>query len=75
MDLKVVYVLEQPNAGDECERGRIDRALLERHLPTARRHFQYLVCGPNPMMDSIERLLFDLGIDDERIHSERFNQI
>ena len=75
IDLKVVYVLEHPDGGDDCERGRIDRALLERHLPTARRHFQYLVCGPNPMMDSIERLLFDLGIDDERIHSERFNQI
>ncbi len=75
IDLRVVYVLEHPEEGDDCERGRIDRALLERQLPAARRHFQYLICGPNPMMDSIEHLLFELGIDDERIHSERFNQI
>lgn len=75
IDLKLVFVLEQPRDGDDCERGRISRAMLERYLPAARRHFQYLICGPNPMMDSIERILFELGIGDERIHSERFNQI
>jgi predicted ferric reductase len=75
LDLKVVYVLEHPQGKYAGERGRIDRALLERHLPAARAHFQYLVCGPNPMMDSVERLLAELGIPDDRVHSERFNQV
>lgn len=75
LNLKVVYVLEQPVGDYDGERGRIDRLMLERHLPSARRHFQYLVCGPNPMMDSVERLLSDIGIADDRVHSERFNQV
>ncbi len=75
IDLKVVYVLEQPNGDYDGERGRIDRPMLERHLPLARQHFQFLICGPNPMMDSVERLLSDLGIADDRVHSERFNQV
>jgi predicted ferric reductase len=75
LDLKVVYVLENPSGDFRGERGRIDRAMLERHLPQPRQHFQYLLCGPNPMMDSVERLLSDLGIGDDRVHSERFNQV
>lgn len=75
LDFKLVYVLEHPAADYVGERGRIDRAMLERHLPEPRRHFQYLLCGPNPMMDSIEQLLFDLGVPDERVHCERFNQV
>lgn len=75
LDLEVVYVLEHPQGEYAGERGRIDRALLERHLPAARKHFQYLVCGPNPMMDSVERLLAELGVPDERVHSERFDQV
>lgn len=35
MDLKVkvVYVLEQPDAADACERGRLSAEILRRHLP------------------------------------------
>lgn len=73
--LEVVLVLENPAPGHEGERGRIDRAMLERHLPAPRQHYQYLLCGPSPMMDSIEELLFELGIPDDRIHSERFDQV
>jgi predicted ferric reductase len=75
LDLKVVYVLEHPTGDYFGERGRIDRAMLDRHLPEPRRHFQYLICGPNPMMDSIESLLLDLGVPDDRVHSERFDQV
>mgnify|MGYP000897053982 CR=1 FL=1 len=75
IDLKVVYVLENPVGDYDGERGRIDLALLERHLPQPRQYFQYIVCGPNPMMDSVEQLLSELGIGDDRVHSERFNQV
>jgi predicted ferric reductase len=73
--LRLVLVLEHPGPGYGGERGRIDKAILKRHLPTFRHHYQYLICGPNPMMDSIEHLLAELGIADNHIHSERFNQV
>lgn len=75
MNLKLIFVLEHPQEGDVCERGRIDTAMLQRHLPRESHHFQFLVCGPNPMMDSIEQQLSDLGIPDDHVHSERFNQV
>lgn len=75
MNLTLVFVLEHPEPGDVCERGRITKAMLERYLPAQRQHFQFLICGPNPMMDIMEHLLFELGIPDDRVHSERFNQV
>ena len=75
MNLTLVFVLEHPDPGDICERGRITRAMLERYLPAQGQHFQFLICGPNPMMDIMEHLLFELGIPDDRVHSERFNQV
>lgn len=74
-DLKVVYVLECLVGDCDAERGRIDRLMLERHLPAACRHFQCLVCGHNSMMNSVERLPADLGIADARVPSERFSQV
>lgn len=34
---------------------------------------EYFVCGPGPFMDIIERTLLDHGVDDPRIHIERFS--
>lgn len=75
MALTVVYVFEQPEAGDDAESGRITVELLRRHLPAELRWYQCLICGPNPMMDSVEASLRALGVDDARIHSERFDQV
>lgn len=75
MDLKVVYVLEQPEAVDACERGRLSAEILRRHLPAGVEWCQFLVCGPNPMMDAVEHLLGELGVAPDRIHSERFDQV
>lgn len=75
MDLKVVYVLERPAEEDVCERGRLSAEILRRHLPPGAEWFQYLICGPNPMMDAAERLLGELGVPSGRIHSERFDQV
>jgi ferredoxin-NADP reductase len=33
---------------------------------------EYLVCGPGPFMDVVERALLDHGVDTGRIHIERF---
>lgn len=75
MALTLVYVFEQPQAGDDAEHGRITVDLLRRHLPADLRWHQFLICGPNPMMDSVEASLRTLGVADDRIHSERFDQV
>jgi predicted ferric reductase len=75
MDLKVVYVLEHPEPEDAAERGRLSTEILRRHLPAGVEWCQFLVCGPNPMMDAVEHLLGELGVPPDRIHSERFDQV
>lgn len=73
MNLKIVYVLEEAFAGWQGEVGLIDAALLRRHLPKQYRRFRYFVCGPLPMMDAMEKILPELGIPPEQIHTERFD--
>jgi predicted ferric reductase len=73
--LTYVPVLEQPPAGWTGERGWIDRALLERHLPAQRAHWQCFVCGPPAMLDAMERLLPQCGLPAERVHTERFAMV
>jgi predicted ferric reductase len=75
LDLRVAYVLEHPPPGWEGESGYIDEALLRRHLPHDHRRFQYFVCGPAPLMNSMERILPSLDIPAERIHAERFDMV
>lgn len=70
--LTYVPVVEEPPPGWTGERGRIDRALLERHLPPQRAHWQCFVCGPPPMLDAMERLLPACGLPAVRVHTERF---
>lgn len=75
MNLKIVWVFEQPDADFQGERGRLSRDILQRHLPQHFGYYQYFICGPNPMMDAVERLLADVGVPDGRIHSERFDNV
>jgi predicted ferric reductase len=73
LSLEIVQVLEQPPANWPGERGRIDEALLRRHLPPRYQRMQYFVCGPGPFQDAMEEILPRLGVPAERIHTERFN--
>jgi ferredoxin-NADP reductase len=75
LDLTVVPVLERPPRGWTGEVGLIDEDLIRRHLPHNHRRFQYFVCGPAPLMDSMEQVLPALGIPAGRIHAERFDMV
>ena len=75
MDLTVVHVLERPPAGWDGETGYVTAELLARHVPSGYRRFQYFVCGPAPMMDAAEHALVELGVPDERLHTERFDMV
>jgi predicted ferric reductase len=69
----IVHVLDQPPAGWPGESGRVTAETLKRHLPADRNSRDYFICGPDRMMDAIERALTDLGVSLAYIHSERYN--
>jgi predicted ferric reductase len=74
LDLSVVHVLADPDRSWAGERGLVDTALLDRHLPAGQREgWPYLVCGPPPMMEAAETALTELGVPIGHIESERFD--
>lgn len=77
LDLRVVHVLEQPPAGWNGERGFVNTDILRRYLPHFERRniYEVFMCGPQPMMDAVERALLGLGVDMGDIHTERFNLV
>jgi predicted ferric reductase len=73
--LTVVHVLERPPEDWAGETGYITAEVLERHLPRGYQRFQFLICGPEPMMDAAEAALLRLGVPPERVHTERFDMV
>lgn len=77
LDLKVVHVLEDPPQGWQGEQGFVTPAILDRYLPPDRRRdvHEIFICGPQPMMDAVEKALVGLGVDLGDFHSERFDLV
>jgi predicted ferric reductase len=70
--LDVVYLLEQPHEGWEGETGFVDEALLRRRLPHEGFERHVFICGPNPMIDAVERALVACGVSERNVSAERF---
>ncbi|RIK40860.1 MAG: oxidoreductase [Chloroflexi bacterium] len=75
LNLRVCHVLEQPPEGWTGETGFVTADLLARHLPDERLHYEYFICGPEPMLNAVDRALDQLGIPIEQTHAERFNLV
>ena len=75
LNLEVVHVLSRPPEGWEGEEGRINAAVLARHLPERYRRLQYFICGSDPMMNATEDALVHLEVPKSRVHSERFGMV
>lgn len=75
MNLQVIYVLSEPADEWQGEKGFITAEVLKRHLPVQYRRFVYFICGPKPLMDSMEAALPELGIPREKVLSERFEMV
>ncbi len=73
MNLRVIYVLEQPPESWEGEQGYITPALLEQVRPPSLADMEYFVCGPEPMMDLVETTFRMWGVPLHTLHAERFN--
>ena len=57
----------------EGETRRIDADLLGDHLNGELDSFTYLVAGPPPMVESMEKALSDVGVPEQQIRPERFS--
>jgi predicted ferric reductase len=75
LDLHVVRVLEDPPEGWTGEIGYLTEDMLNRHLPGTRRGLEYFICGPTPMINTVEQALYRLGIPLRRLHSELFDLV
>jgi ferredoxin-NADP reductase len=73
LDLRVVHVLAKPPAGWTGEQGYITAEILKRHVPPPYADHEYFICGPDVMMDTIERALGELGVPLSKYHSERYS--
>jgi predicted ferric reductase len=73
LNLTVVHVLADPPAGWTGERGFITADLFRRHLPLPYASHEYFICGPNVMMDAIERALGQMRVPLSKYHSERYS--
>jgi predicted ferric reductase len=73
LDLTVIHVLQNPPEGWTGERGFINAEVFARHLPEPYDEHEYFICGPDPMMDAIERALAELHVPKPKYHSERYS--
>jgi predicted ferric reductase len=74
LDIEVTHVLSEPPPDWTGEVGQFDDAMLRRHIERPDKvEWLYFVCGPNPMMDQVERTLSAMGIPLRSIVSERFS--
>ena len=73
VDLKVHYVLSEPPTDWNGAVGELTPNILDKCLEEVRGNgWLFFVCGPPPMMDSVERALISRGISRNQIVSERF---
>ena len=73
LDLTVVHVLANPSPDWTGERGFINADVFKRHLPQPYADHEYFICGPNVMMDAIEKALGEMHVPLSKYHSERYS--
>jgi predicted ferric reductase len=73
LNLTVVHVLANPSAGWTGEQGFITADMFKRHLPQPYAGHEYFICGPDVMMDAIEKALGEMNVPLSKYHSERYS--
>jgi ferredoxin-NADP reductase len=73
LNLTVVHVLADPPSGWTGERGFITAEMFKRRLPSPYADHEYFICGPDVMMDAIEKALGELDVPLSKYHSERYS--
>jgi predicted ferric reductase len=73
LNLTIVHVLANPPADWTGERGFITAEMFKRHLPPPYADHEYFICGPDVMMDAIEKALGEQNVPLTKYHSERYS--
>ena len=73
LNLTIVYVVAKPPADWTGERGFINADMFRRHLPPPYADHEYFICGPNVMIDAIEKALGEMNVPMSKYHSERYS--
>jgi predicted ferric reductase len=74
LNLKVIHILEKPPMNWHGESGYLTAEIIKRHIDKTWKEFhpQVFICGPKPMMNSVEKQLSEIGFPQNKVHSERF---
>jgi ferredoxin-NADP reductase len=75
LSLTIVYVLAKPPANWTGEQGFINAEVFKRHLVPPYADHEYFICGPNVMMDAIEKALGEMNVPMSKYHSERYSVV
>jgi predicted ferric reductase len=73
LNLTVVHVLANPSAGWTGEQGFVTADVFKRHLAPPYADHEYFICGPDVMMDAIEKALGEMNVPLSKYHSERYS--
>jgi prolycopene isomerase len=71
--LTIIWVLSQPSADWKGETGRIDAALIRRHLmPESLRQSSFFLCAQRSLNRSLTKELITMGVEESNIRLEAF---
>lgn len=71
--VRVVHTLTRSHPEDwRGPTRRVDRAMIEEHVPAARERPLHYVCGPTGFVETVATVLVELGHEPERVRTERF---
>ncbi|HAF61930.1 MAG TPA: oxidoreductase [Anaerolineaceae bacterium] len=75
IDLQVIYTLEIPPQAWDGEQGYLTEDIIRKYLPLnwIGQQTEIFMCGPQIMMEIVERQCQNLGFNDKHIHYELFN--
>ena len=74
LDIEIHHILSEPPRDWTGAVGRLDEAALRKYLCfEGHERWLYVVCGPAPMIDSVEASLETLGVPLGQIISEKFS--
>lgn len=74
LNMQVIYTIEKPPQNWQGESGFLNSAILKKYISDEwiGSHTEVFLCGPNPMMNAVEKALIEIGIPEKHIHTERY---
>lgn len=75
LNLQLIHVLKQPPQDWQGETGFITPALLQRVLPAETQQYEYFLCGPRRMSNTVQQALHAQRVPLAHIHFELFDMV